>query len=144
MFICTLLTHFYPIFPFYTPLKTPENQRFSGVFRGYKMRALVRNGVIAVLPKCYRTSRNLLISKRRLVQFLVRLGMIGKICLQLQTKTFVPFLASILLMTGGVRERSRTALEGLKVLACVFFLLRFGKKKPKFFILPELSYLRIT
>ena len=96
------------------------------------MRTLVRNGVIAVLPKCCRTSRNLLISKRRLVQFLVRLGMIGKICLRLQTKTFVPFLASILLMTGGVRERSRTALEGLKVLAYVFFFLDLEKKTLNF------------
>ena len=27
------------------PLKTPENQRFSGVFRGYKMGTLARNGL---------------------------------------------------------------------------------------------------
>ena len=27
------------------PLKTPENQRFSGVFKGYKMRALTKNGL---------------------------------------------------------------------------------------------------
>ena len=40
-----LLTHFWPMFPFYTPLKTPENQRFSGVFRGYKMGTLARNGL---------------------------------------------------------------------------------------------------
>ena len=39
------LTHFWPMFPFYTPLKAPENQRFAGVFRGYKMGRLVRNGL---------------------------------------------------------------------------------------------------
>ena len=27
------------------PLKTPENQRFSGVFRGYKMKTLAWNGL---------------------------------------------------------------------------------------------------
>ena len=27
------------------PMKTPEKQRFSGVFRGYKMGALARNGL---------------------------------------------------------------------------------------------------
>ena len=31
--------------PFYTPLKTPENQRFFGVFRRYKMGTLARNGL---------------------------------------------------------------------------------------------------
>ena len=40
------LTHFWPMFPFYTPLKTPENQRFPGVFRGCKMATLARNGLI--------------------------------------------------------------------------------------------------
>ena len=28
------------------PLKTPENQRFCGIFRGYKMGALARNELI--------------------------------------------------------------------------------------------------
>ena len=28
------------------PLKIPENQSFSGIFRGYKMRTLARNGLI--------------------------------------------------------------------------------------------------
>ena len=37
------------MFPFFTPLKTPENQRFSGVFRGYKMRTLAKNGLIKSL-----------------------------------------------------------------------------------------------
>ena len=31
--------------PILYPLKTPENQRFSGVFRGYKMGTLARNGL---------------------------------------------------------------------------------------------------
>ena len=31
--------------PILYPLKTPENQRFSGVFRGYKMGTLTRNGL---------------------------------------------------------------------------------------------------
>ena len=29
----------------YPPLKTPENQRFAAVFRGYKMGTLARNGL---------------------------------------------------------------------------------------------------
>ena len=32
--------------PILYPLKTPENQRFSGVFRGYKMGTLARNGLM--------------------------------------------------------------------------------------------------
>ena len=32
--------------PILEPLKTPENQRFSGVFRGYKMGILARNGLM--------------------------------------------------------------------------------------------------
>ena len=32
--------------PILYPLKTPENQRFSGVFREYKMRTLARDGLI--------------------------------------------------------------------------------------------------
>ena len=31
--------------PILYPLKTPENQSFSGVFRGYKMGILTRNGL---------------------------------------------------------------------------------------------------
>ena len=31
--------------PILYPLKTPENQRFFGVFRGYKMGTLARNGL---------------------------------------------------------------------------------------------------
>ena len=30
------LTHFQPIFPFYAPLKTSGNPKFSDVFRGNK------------------------------------------------------------------------------------------------------------
>ena len=41
------LTHFWPMPPFYTPLKSPENLWFSGIFRGYKMGILVRNGLIS-------------------------------------------------------------------------------------------------
>ena len=33
------------MFPFYNPLKTPENQRFSGIFRWYKVGTLPRNGL---------------------------------------------------------------------------------------------------
>ena len=40
------------MFPFYTTLKTPENLWFFGVFRGYKMGTLARNGLIkSVLKK---------------------------------------------------------------------------------------------
>ena len=41
-----LLTHTWPILPFHIPLKTPENQRFSGALRGYKMGILVRIGLM--------------------------------------------------------------------------------------------------
>lgn len=47
-------SHFWPEFPFYTPLDNQkifvfspwklENQRFSGDLRGYKMGELARNG----------------------------------------------------------------------------------------------------
>ena len=36
---------FLPNFLFYTPWKYQENQRFSAVFRGCKMRTLARNGL---------------------------------------------------------------------------------------------------
>ena len=36
-------------FPIAFPLETPENQRLSGVLRGYKMEALARNGLNAGL-----------------------------------------------------------------------------------------------
>ena len=39
----TTLTHFWPMFSFYTPWKHQKNLRFSGAFRGYKMGTLVRN-----------------------------------------------------------------------------------------------------
>ena len=38
-----LLKPFLANVPILCPLKTPENQRFSGVFRGYKMGKLARN-----------------------------------------------------------------------------------------------------
>ena len=40
-----LLTHFSPMFHFYTPLKTSENLWFSDVFRGYKNAAVGWNGL---------------------------------------------------------------------------------------------------
>ena len=42
LFLYSGLTHFSPMFPFYIPLKTPENLWFSSVFRGYKMETLTR------------------------------------------------------------------------------------------------------
>ena len=36
--------------PILYPLKIPENQRFSGVFRGYKMGPLAGNGLIDFFP----------------------------------------------------------------------------------------------
>ena len=49
MFVCDNVAC--PVNPFLAsvpilyPLKAPENQRFAGVFRGYKMGRLVRNGL---------------------------------------------------------------------------------------------------
>ena len=37
--------------PILNPLKTPESLWFSGVFRGYKTRTLVRNGLLLPLSK---------------------------------------------------------------------------------------------
>ena len=34
------------MFPFYTLMKTRNNQRFSGVFREYKMGTLAQNGLM--------------------------------------------------------------------------------------------------
>ena len=49
------VTHFWPMFPFYTlPLKTPENQRFSVVFRGYKMGTFAKNGLTSKLQHSFR------------------------------------------------------------------------------------------
>ena len=50
MIYCTvcesvLLTHFSPMFHFYTSLKTSENLWFSDVFRGYKNAAVGWNGL---------------------------------------------------------------------------------------------------
>ena len=44
-----LETHFWPMIPFLYPLKTPGNQRFSGVFRRYTMKILAKNGLIQKL-----------------------------------------------------------------------------------------------
>ena len=41
--IVFLLTHFWLMFPFYTPWKLQKTW-FSGVFKGYKMGTLARNG----------------------------------------------------------------------------------------------------
>ena len=38
------LNPFLPNVPILHPLKTPENLSFSGVFRGYKIGTLARNG----------------------------------------------------------------------------------------------------
>ena len=39
--------------PILYPLKTPENPRFSGVFRAYKMGTLARNGLETYFEKCW-------------------------------------------------------------------------------------------
>ena len=44
------LIHFRLMFPFYSPWKYQKIKRFFGVFRGYKMRTLIRNGLIYSLP----------------------------------------------------------------------------------------------
>ena len=44
-------THLWPMCPFYI-LKTPENQKACGVFRGYKMETMARNGLIKfIIPR---------------------------------------------------------------------------------------------
>ena len=44
-FLYYLLTHFWSIFPFYTPWRKSENERFFVVFRRYEMKTLTRNGL---------------------------------------------------------------------------------------------------
>ena len=34
------------MFSFYTPVKTPENQKFFCIFTGYKMETLAKNNLI--------------------------------------------------------------------------------------------------
>ena len=41
-----LLTHFQPVFHFYTPWKHQKTGGFSDVFRGYRNRTLLENGLI--------------------------------------------------------------------------------------------------
>ena len=44
-YFCNVFNPFLANVPILSPLKTPENQRFSGVLRGYKMGILARNGL---------------------------------------------------------------------------------------------------
>ena len=60
-----LLTHFCPIFPFYTPSKQSENQRFSGVFRGCRMGTLTKNG----LKRPFHTHKNSSVGVRHAFNF---------------------------------------------------------------------------
>ena len=46
-----LINPFQANVPILYPLKTPENQRLSGVFRGYKIETLARNGLKKILNK---------------------------------------------------------------------------------------------
>ena len=39
------------MFPFYTPMESPENLWFYGIFRSYYMEALTRNKLIMVKQK---------------------------------------------------------------------------------------------
>ena len=41
-----LLTHFQPVFHFYTPWKHQKTGGFSDVFRGYRNRTFLENGLI--------------------------------------------------------------------------------------------------
>ena len=45
IFVRIVFNPFLANIPILYHLKTPENQRFSGVFRGYKMETLARNGL---------------------------------------------------------------------------------------------------
>ena len=50
-YFCRQKLHFFNPFlanvPILYPLRAPENQRFFGVFRGYKMEALARTEIIS-------------------------------------------------------------------------------------------------
>ena len=48
-------------YSYFIPLKTPENQRYSGVFRGYKIGILARNGL-----KCHLCLQCLYKSRRQM------------------------------------------------------------------------------
>ena len=47
------LTHFWPIFAFYSLLKSLENIWFSGVFSGYKLETLSRNEISTCVEKWF-------------------------------------------------------------------------------------------
>ena len=54
-----MLNPFLANVPILYPLKTPENQKFSGVFRGYKMGTLARTVLISVLSRLLKCATNL-------------------------------------------------------------------------------------
>ena len=50
------------------PLKTPENQRFSGVFRGYKIGTLTRNGLSSVFSHNFANYQKILYNSRKMLE----------------------------------------------------------------------------
>ena len=50
--------------PILYPLKTPENQKFSGVFRGHKMGTLARNGLKTILSNILDTWKRTLTERQ--------------------------------------------------------------------------------
>ena len=52
-YILQLLTHIWSMFPFYTPWKHQKTKGFPGVFRGYKMGILAKNGLNWLFFLCY-------------------------------------------------------------------------------------------
>ena len=58
--ILMCVTHFSPMFYFYIPLKTSENQRFSDVFRGYRNVTLRQNVLVLIVFSLLRRDQEVL------------------------------------------------------------------------------------
>ena len=50
---CNFVKHFWSMCPFYTLVKTPENQRFSRVFSEYETGILVKNWLKGFEESCF-------------------------------------------------------------------------------------------
>ena len=66
-FLLAPLTYFWLVLPFHTPWKYQKTNfyQFSGVFRGYKMRQLIRNGLKQLK---YYLPVNLSITKKKIIK----------------------------------------------------------------------------
>ena len=77
----TNLTHFQPMFHFYTPWKHHKTFRFPDVFRGYRIGTLVKNGLMTLIWNAELLKRFMTVSLSFCLDFLVmyKNGLISKV-----------------------------------------------------------------